>query len=56
MRPLGDLMQRFLTFLLATVVYLAGAPLTAQSVQLADGRMLLASVEEANGASITAAS
>ena len=49
MRPLGDLMQRFLTFFLATVVYLAGAPLTAQSVQLADGRMLLASVEEANG-------
>tara|TARA_R110002072_G_scaffold228234_13_gene385461 strand:+ start:52059 stop:53552 length:1494 start_codon:yes stop_codon:yes gene_type:complete len=41
-------MQRFLTSLLATaVVSLAGLSLTAQSVQLSDGRILLASVEEA---------
>lgn len=43
-------MQRFLTSILATaVVSLASASLTAQSVQLSDGRMLLASVEEATG-------
>jgi hypothetical protein len=42
-------MQRFLKSLLVTVTFLTGASLAAQSVQLADGRMLLASVEEANG-------
>ena len=49
MRPLGDLMQRFIKSLLVSMTFLAGASLAAQSVQLADGRMLLASVEEANG-------
>lgn len=49
MRPLGDLMKRFLTTVLATLASLACVSLTAQSVQLSDGRMLLASVEEADG-------
>lgn len=49
MRPLGDLMQRFLITVLATLASLASVSLTAQSVQLSDGRMLLASVEDADG-------